>query len=106
MAVVAAERSMSFCKQQLWRAAIGGLAVSVCLCGLLFLFGKHESHAADLVFLLQFPGYLTCAALLPGSIESMNTASYLGIAVPVNAVVYAIALFVALRFRRKIIQRT
>ena len=101
MAVVGAECLMIGWKPQLWRAAVLGLAISLCLCGLLFLFGDQESHAANLVFLLQFPGYITCAALLPGSIESLNTSSYLGIAVPVNAAVYSAMIFAGVQLLRR-----
>jgi hypothetical protein len=45
------------------------------------------------IFTAQFRGWLAACALVPGSFETLKTAQYVAIAIPVNAIVYAILAF-------------
>jgi hypothetical protein len=79
------------------------MAFAGALLGLSFAINpdRHEVLFGLLQF-AQFPGWFVCAYLLPGSFESINTTNYIEIAVPVNAALYALILFFALRFWRKV----
>ena len=87
--------------------------IALSLWGLLNILGflaPGDSHLAEglwsVVLILQWPGYLMCAAFTPGSIEGLDNMHFLAIAAPVNAAFYAIVVFVVLRIRRRVIQRT
>lgn len=75
-------------------ALIAGSAISVTLFGLSFVF-KPDQFPGFLA--AQYPGWIVCAYLLPGSFESTGTASFIGIAVPTNAALYATIVFAAIR---------
>jgi hypothetical protein len=90
-------------KRHLWIATVAGLLLSGALGGINLVTSPDRHPALSRVaFFVQFPGWLALAYILPGSFESINTANYLAVAVPVNAVLYTILIFVILRvFRRK-----
>lgn len=89
---------MSSWKRHLWIAVIGGIAVSGALFGLNFAIspGYHPA-LSRIVFTAQYPGWIACAYLVPGSFEGATATDYIAIAMPVNAALYAIFIFVALR---------
>lgn len=77
-----------------WIACLYGIVTSVVL--LRLYAGVNPDHhpvAGRIVFIAQFPGWLACAYLLPGSFESTSLAHYVEIGIPVNAAVYAIIIF-------------
>jgi hypothetical protein len=79
-------------------ALIGGIAVAGPLSGLNFVINPDSNPTiSNVVFTAQYPGWLACAYLLPGSFETSTTASYIMIAIPVNAAFYTIVIFAALR---------
>ena len=86
---------MSDWKRHFWIAIIGGIAVSGALFCLNFAIDPaYHPTLGRIVSAAQFPGWIACAVVLPGSFESSNTASYVGIAVPVNAALYATVILV------------
>jgi hypothetical protein len=54
------------------------------------------------IFTAQFRGWLAACALVPGSFETLKTAQYVAIAIPVNAIVYAILAFAVFRMSDRI----
>jgi CTP-dependent riboflavin kinase len=85
-------------KRHFWTAVFAGFLVSGALSGLSFVINPDYHEALfRLLWFAQFPGWLACAVLLPGSFESINTTNYIEIAVPVNAALYGMIIFAALR---------
>ena len=89
---------MSSRKRHFWTAIAAGVVVSGALLGLSFAVNPDHHRALNsLLFMAQYPGWIACVALLPGSFESVSTTNYVAIAVPLNAVLYATIIFAGLR---------
>jgi hypothetical protein len=85
-------------KRQVWISIVGGIVVSGALFGLNFAISPdHHPAFSRIVFTAQYPGWIARAYLVPGSFESATASDYIAIAMPVNAALYAIFIFVALR---------
>jgi len=89
-------------KRDIWIAVVGGTVASGGLFALSFaIHPDHHPALSNLLFMAQYPGWMACVVLLPGSFESVSTTNYIGIALPANAILYAIAILGALRLIRR-----
>src|SRR5437879_6174215 len=87
-------------RQRVWIAALVGASVSVLLCLLTYAGYVTQTHWAQMFFFgLQTIGWF--ATLTLRGTHSTNTADFILMGVPVNALVYALVAFGFMSIRRK-----
>jgi|307.fasta_scaffold290797_2 hypothetical protein len=75
-------------------AFVAGIAVALVSFGFTFAISP-DSHPAlsNLLFTAQYPGWLLCAHVIPGSFESSGTENYLALTVLVNIGFYTTVFY-------------